>query len=182
MHRVIDISLTGHTAPFRLHDDAYERLRQYMDRARARLADDPDQPEVVGDLERSIGDKLSSRLGPSKLVIDDADVSAVLDQIGTVEPGDARPAAPAAATVEPAPGGRRRLYRIREGQQLAGICTGLAAYAELDVTLVRWVFVLLGLITAGVFFLVYVIAMFIIPVLPTREAFTAAQTSRNDGS
>ena len=182
MHRVIDISLTGHTTPFRLHDDAYERLRQYMDGARARLADDPDQPEVMGDLERSIGDKLSARLDPNKLVIDDADVIAVLDQVGTVEPGDVRAAAPPAAPVDPASRGRRRLYRIRAGQQLAGICTGLAAYAELDVSLVRLVFVLLGILTAGVLLLVYVLAMFIIPVVPTREAFIAAQTTRSDGS
>jgi len=37
MHRVIDISLTGHADPFRLHDDAYELLRGYLDSARSRL-------------------------------------------------------------------------------------------------------------------------------------------------
>jgi phage shock protein C len=179
MHRVIDISLTGHPAPYRLHEDAYERLRQYLDGARARLSDDPDQAEVIGDLERSVGDKLSALLRAGRQVIDDADVAAVLDQVGAVEPGVAGSPPPPVAQQ---PRVRRRLYRIREGQQWAGICTGLAAYAELEVNVVRWVFVGLGLITAGAFLLVYVVAMFVIPVVPTREAFVAAQPQANGGA
>ena len=171
MHRVIDISLTGHREPFRVHDDAFEMLRQYLDRARARLAGDPDHAEVIGDLERSIGEKLAARQPGGKTVLDAADVTAVLEEIGTVEAGTTEPGPMPA----PPTRGRRRLYRITEGQAWAGVCTGLAAYAQLDVTVVRWVFVLLGLVTVGLFLLVYVVAMFVLPVVPTREAFAAAQ-------
>ena len=47
------------------------------------------------------------------------------------------------------------------------MCTGLAAYAQLDVKVVRWVFVGLGLVTVGLFLFVYVVAMFVLPVVPT---------------
>jgi phage shock protein PspC (stress-responsive transcriptional regulator) len=171
MHTVIDVSLSGHAAPFRLQDDAYERLRGYLDRARAGLTDDTDQAEVIDDLERSIGDKLTSRLGDDRQVIDAADVQAVLDEIGAVEPDGAVRPTPAPY----APPTRRRLYRITEGQQWAGVCTGLAAYAQVDVSLVRWIFVLLGLVTVGLFLLAYVVAMFVMPVVPTQAAFAAAQ-------
>lgn len=171
MHRVIDISLTGHLEPFRVHDDAFELLDQYLKRARARLAGDPDHAEVVGDLERSIGEKLAARQPDGANVLDAADVIAVLEEIGAVEAGTAEPA----PVTAPPTRGRRRLYRITEGQEWAGICTGLAAYAQLDVTHVRWVFVGLGLVTVGLFLLVYVVAMFVLPVVPTREAFAAAQ-------
>ena len=177
MHKVIDISLSGHREPFRVHDDAFELLRQYLDRARARLVGDPDHAEVIGDLERSIGEKLAARLRDAKAVLDAAEVSAVLEEIGVVESGASEPAPLTAPPVR----GRRRLYRIREGQEWAGVCTGLAEYAQLDVKVVRWVFVGFGLVTVGLFLLVYVVAMFVLPVVPTREAFAAAQGAGDDG-
>ena len=175
MHRVIDISLTGHPEPFRVHDDAFELLRQYLERARARLAGDPDHAEVIGDLERSIGEKLVARQRAGKPVLDAADVSAILEEIGTVDAGSPESVAPPA----PRTRGRRRLYRIREGQEWAGVCTGLAAYAELEVNVVRWVFVGLGLLTIGLFLLVYVVAMFVLPVVSTREEYEAALLARD---
>ncbi|MGZ8481140.1 MAG: PspC domain-containing protein, partial [Candidatus Limnocylindria bacterium] len=136
---------------------------------------DPDEAEVIGDLERSIGEKLASRLSADKRVIDRADVGAVLQEIGAVDTGSSE----AAATDGHRPR-RRRLYRIREGQEWAGVCTGLAAYAELDANVVRWIFVGLGLVTAGVFLLVYLVAMFVLPVVSTREEYFAAMRARDE--
>lgn len=172
MHTVIDISLSGHAAPLRLHDDAYEHLRMYLDRARSGLIDDTDQAEVIDDLERSIGDKLTSRLSVNKQVIDASDVRAVLEEVGAVESDTVPRPTPAVPEARPT---RRRLFRITEGQQWAGVCTGLAAYAQVDVNAVRWIFVLLGILTAGALLLAYVVAMFVIPVVPTQAAFVAAQ-------
>ena len=58
MDKTISIRLRGHAEQFRLEEVAYERLAQYLDRAASRLQDDPDRAEVLGDLERSIGDRL----------------------------------------------------------------------------------------------------------------------------
>jgi phage shock protein PspC (stress-responsive transcriptional regulator) len=64
----------------------------------------------------------------------------------------------------------RRLWRIRDGQELAGVCNGLAAYAELPVDWVRAGFVLATVFTAGIFGLVYVALAFILRVAPTRHS------------
>ena len=90
----------------------------------------------------------------------------VLEEIGAVDTGH-DPASGGAPTRAPKP---RRLHRIREGQQIAGVCTGLAAYAELDVDWVRTVFFLGTLVTAGFLGLVYIALAFILPVAETREA------------
>jgi len=175
MHRVVDISLLGHPEPYRLHEDAYAELSRYLERARARLATDPDSEEVIGDLERSIGEKLTARLSSSKRVVDAADVHAVLEEVGTVDVDADEPAAAQPPTrVTAGRPARRRLYRIREGESLAGVCQGLAAYSDINVSTVRWIFVFLGLVTAGVFFLVYIAMMFILPVVQTREDYLAA--------
>ena len=176
MNRVITVDFTGQTRPFRVHDDAYDALRQYLDQARARLGDDPDQAEVINDLERSIGERLAERSGADDRILTAADVSAVLEAVGTVDAG-ADPqvgmAAAASTTTSGRRSRRRRLYRIREGQDIAGVCQGLAVYADLDVGWVRTIFVLGSLVTAGLLIVVYVAMMFLLPVLPTRAAWIA---------
>lgn len=42
MQQVIQISLSGHPTKFNLDADAYDELRQYLDRARIGLKADPD--------------------------------------------------------------------------------------------------------------------------------------------
>ncbi len=59
----------------------------------------------------------------------------------------------------------KKLYRINEGKMLAGVCTGLAEYFNIDVTIVRLVCVVLGFSSVGV--IAYIAGMFIIPEKPT---------------
>ena len=168
MQRVIDIHLAGHPSPFRLDEDAYEALRSYLDRAWAGVADAADQAEVAGDLERSIGAKLTDRMGAETRILMLADVDAVLADIGPVGGTDVPPAARPVARPR-----RRRLYRIREGQQFAGVCTGLSAYSEIDVAWIRTIFVVGSLVTVGAFLIVYLALAFILPVVPTEDAWYA---------
>ncbi len=58
----------------------------------------------------------------------------------------------------------KRLYRSTTDKMVAGICGGVAEYAEIDPTIVRLVVAFLSIIT-GVFpaLLVYVLGAFIIP-------------------
>lgn len=157
------IELAGHADPFRLDDPAYKRLAAYLDRAAARLQDDPDRAEVLADLEGSVGDRLAALLGSGDRLITAADIDGILEAIGAVDTG--RDAPPGDGDASPR---RRRLHRIREGQQIAGVCTGIAAYAELDVDWVRTVFVLGTLVTAGILGLVYIALALILPVVPRR--------------
>jgi phage shock protein PspC (stress-responsive transcriptional regulator) len=175
MHRVIDIDLDSHPTPFRVHDDAYDALSRYLDEARARLADDPDAAEVTGDLERSIAAKLTDRIGPAGRIVTLQDIEAVLADVGPVGTGDERPAAPPPPAFSDRPHRRRRLYRIRDGQQFAGVCTGLAAYTEIDVAWIRTIFIFATLVTAGAFLIVYLVLAFVLPVAPTYDAWVAAQ-------
>ena len=65
----------------------------------------------------------------------------------------------------PSPGsGRRRLTRSIRHKMIAGVCGGLAEYLNLDVTVVRVLYVSVSILSAafpGIF--VYVILMFVIP-------------------
>jgi phage shock protein PspC (stress-responsive transcriptional regulator) len=52
---------------------------------------------------------------------------------------------------------------------IAGVCTGIAAHFKLDVALVRFAFVIAGLVTKGVAIVAYIVMMFVIPEANTPE-------------
>lgn len=62
----------------------------------------------------------------------------------------------------------KKLYRNNEDSIIAGVCGGLADYFEIDVTLVRVIFVLL-LIGGGSGFLIYLVLWLITPVKGEEE-------------
>ena len=61
--------------------------------------------------------------------------------------------------------GRKRLIRPRMGRKIAGVCAGMAEYFDLDVTLVRLVWLIIAVMT-GVGALAYPIAWVIMPEEP----------------
>lgn len=62
---------------------------------------------------------------------------------------------------------RKRLVRPREGRKIAGVCLGVAEYFDLDVTLVRLVWLVTAIVT-GVGVLSYPIAWIVMPEEPYR--------------
>ncbi len=59
----------------------------------------------------------------------------------------------------------RKLYRSRGERMIAGVCGGLAEYFDLDVTLIRLVFVVATLL-GGHGILAYLICLILIPLEP----------------
>ncbi len=59
----------------------------------------------------------------------------------------------------------KRLYKDRQKQMLCGVCAGVAEYFNIDVTLVRLLFVALGL-AGGSGVLFYIIAAVVMPDKP----------------
>ena len=60
---------------------------------------------------------------------------------------------------------RRRLMRPRQGRKIAGVCAGFAEYFDLDVTLVRLVWLVASVMT-GIGLLSYPIAWIVMPEEP----------------
>jgi phage shock protein C len=59
----------------------------------------------------------------------------------------------------------KKLYRSLQKKTLGGVCGGLADHFDIDVSLVRLIFVAIGLVTAIIPMLIfYLIAWIIIPV------------------
>jgi len=172
MERVVTINLNGN--PYQLEEPAYDALRAYITRAEAALAANPDKAEIIRDLEQAIADKCASRLSASKTVISAAEMQRVLDEMGPVQ-GDGHDSAEAKINEEgPSYGAHRRLYRIKDRSVIAGVCSGIGAYFDLDPNVIRLLFVLFALFTSGFGILVYIVLMFAIPSAHTSEEWAAA--------
>jgi phage shock protein PspC (stress-responsive transcriptional regulator) len=181
MQRVITINLNGNAYQF--DEDAYQALVAYLERAASDLKDNPDLTEIMTDLEQAIGEKCRRYLGAHKTVVTAGEVRQILDEMGPVAEPPGGGTTGAHGTTEPRDGtaGRasaapppKRLYQIHEGAMLSGVCAGVAAYFDIDVTIVRIAFVLLALLTKGAWILVYVILMIVIPCADTPEERAAA--------
>src|SRR5258706_4606376 len=181
MNTVIIINLNGNA--FHLEEPGFQSLRAYLERAQAQLQDNPDKSEIMADLEQAIADKCGHFLRPHKNVLTAAEIDGVLKEMGPVETDGAAPAGATAgatgaeqpqagkSTPGPAP---QRLYQIRQGAMLSGVCTGIAAYFNIDVTIVRILFVVLTVLTGGLWVLVYIGMMLVVPFANTGEEHAAA--------
>src|SRR3984885_4825613 len=182
MNTVIIINLNGNA--FHLEEPGYLNLRAYLERAQAQLKDNPDRTEIMADLEQAIADKCMHFLLPHKNVLTATEIDEILKEMGPVQSetgaaggsgtseqpsADAKTAGP---TTGPAP--PKRLYQIRQGAMLSGVCNGLAAYLNIDVTIVRIGFVLFTLLTSGIWILVYIVMMMVVPFANTGEEYAAA--------
>jgi hypothetical protein len=130
VHELISVRLTGHDAEFALDEDAYADLRGYLDDASTRLLHNLDRDEIVGDLERSIGDRLRDMPSATSDRISATEMRAVLNAVGDVDREDANQSRPARISLPP----RGRFWcRIKQGDWFGGICLGIAAYGDFRV-------------------------------------------------
>jgi phage shock protein PspC (stress-responsive transcriptional regulator) len=185
MNKVITIHLNG--VAFQLEEGGFDALRAYLDTAARRLGGNPDKDEILADIEQAIADKFRSLLGASKTVIITKEATDIIEAMGPVDDSsgsaeEVRPSAgPSAASAQPGPGATpgpaphapKRLYKIREGSKIGGVCNGIAAYLNADVTIVRIAFALFGFVY-GSGILIYLLLMFVLPEANTPEEMDEA--------
>ena len=58
---------------------------------------------------------------------------------------------------------KRKLVKITSDKKIAGVCSGIAQYADIDVTIIRIGFVLAALFGLGSPILLYIILALMIP-------------------
>jgi len=69
---------------------------------------------------------------------------------------------------------RKRLVRPRTDRKIAGVCAGFAEYFDLDVTLVRLMWLIVA-ITTGVGLVAYPVAWIVMPEEPLRVSAPLAE-------
>lgn len=169
MNTVTTINLAG--TAFQVEDPGYATLKSYLDDAKRSLAGNPDEAEIIGDIERAIAEKCRRYTSAHKNVITTAEAEAIVAEMGPVSGETAAEQGGASNKAAQKP---KRLYRIVEGEMVAGVANGLAAYFDIDVVLVRILFILLLVVTGGGFAFAYVLGWVFIPAAETAAQVAAA--------
>lgn len=177
MHKVTLVSLGGNT--YQLEEEAHETVAAYLDRASRALSANPDRAEILADLEQAIADKCDTFLGKHKDVILATEALQIIREMGTVqgngeEGGVAGGSEAAGAEAAAGRSRRRRLMRLPEEGMMGGVCSGIAAYFDVDVVWVRLAFVLLAF-TTGVWFFAWLAMLIVMPAARTPEQIASAR-------
>jgi phage shock protein PspC (stress-responsive transcriptional regulator) len=187
MNKVITINLNGNA--YQVEERGYELLCDYLDGAESQLKDNPDRAEIISDLEQAIADKCRNFLGPQKTIVTSAEIEQIIHAMGPVDSeagetgsagqtqsGDSQSEQKRESGGSSKSGSHipKRFYRIREGQKIEGVCTGLAALSGIDVLIIRLVFVFLAVMSGGIFCIFYFLAVVVVPYAETSEEHAAA--------
>ncbi len=168
MNKVISTHLGGKS--YQVEEPGYDALRAYLEEAARHLAENPDKTEIMRDLEQAIGEKCSRHLSAHKDVVTTAEVETILIEMGPVS-GEEQPKTGNGEQKD----AHKRLYLMHEGAVIGGVAAGIAAYLNVDVTIVRIIFIALTVFTGGGFILAYIAAMILIPYAHTSEQKAAAR-------
>ncbi len=168
MNKTVNINLGG--IFFHIDEDAYQKLKMYLDAVRNSLSDDPQgKDEIINDIEIRISEILSEKIKDSRQVVNVKDVEKVIEIMG--KPEDYAVDFDYFSddfSYESKKINRKKLYRDPDDKFLGGVCSGLAHYFNVDVIWVRlfWLFFAL---TYGSGVLIYFLLWILLPVANTTS-------------
>ena len=163
MKKVINVSLGGRS--FTLNEDAYNRLNTYLTHFRAKLSvPDYQKAEVMEEIEGRIAELFYKETGDTSRVVTLEMTEKVAAALGM--PDGSAENGSAAGTYTPAGDMPRKLYRDVDNKSVAGVCSGLALYFDIDITLIR-ILMLVALIFGSAGFWIYVILWMAVPKADT---------------
>jgi phage shock protein PspC (stress-responsive transcriptional regulator) len=175
MKQVININFQGRVVPIEV--TAFEILKKYTESLNRYFAMEEGKDEIINDIESRIGELFQERLKAGATCICDDDINAIIKSIGRPEDFETDQATAEAANESrgqaqaeqsvpyTATGAARRLYRDENHKVLGGVCSGLANYFNIDVVVVRIIFVVL----LGVLLIPYIVLWVAVPSSATSE-------------
>jgi phage shock protein PspC (stress-responsive transcriptional regulator) len=174
MKKTINVAIGG--CSFTIDEDAYNTLNEYLERFKGALDSSSSSADVMDELEGRIADLMKAKLG-GREVVDVKIAQEVVAQLGYPQGyrpseadnagGNARDEYHYSGTDGERP--VRKLFRDPDDKKLAGVCSGLALFLGVDVTLIRIIF-LVAFICGSAGLWIYLVIWIAAP-----EARTAAE-------
>src|SRR4051812_22742992 len=162
MNKIVTINISG--IIFHIEEDAFEKLNNYLNTIKGYFSKTDDGSEIMSDIQARIAELLQGKISTVKQVVLMVDVDSVIEIMGKPEEfiEDANEA-PQTEDTEPI---KKRLFRDPDRKIIAGVCSGIAAYFDVDVIWIRLVMFLLFFF-GGVSLWIYIILWIVIPQAKT---------------
>ena len=168
MNKTVTINISG--IIFHIEEDAYESLSKYLATIKGYFSNTDGGNEIMSDIEARIAELLQERTNAVKQVVLMTDVDHVKGIMGKPEDfGDAQNKEEDKKEQETFNSDekiKRRLFRNPDEKAIGGVCSGLAAYFDVDIVWIRLATFLL-IFFGGLSLWVYIILWIIIPEAKT---------------
>jgi phage shock protein PspC (stress-responsive transcriptional regulator) len=172
MKKIININLSGRVIP--IEDTAYEKLQAYIESLRRYFANEDGKDEIINDIESRIAELMNEKVRKGASAVTDEDIEEIIAAMGRVEDFEAADKENADTTTAAKPGaqqeytytkskGSGRLYRDTNDKFIGGVCSGIAAYMNVDPAIVRILFAIVTFGGFGLGFLAYIILWMVLP-------------------
>jgi phage shock protein PspC (stress-responsive transcriptional regulator) len=161
MKKTVKINIGG--VFFNIDEDAYQILQNYLAHINRKFSAEPEGKEIISDIESRIAEILQSKISTHKQVISKEDIDEIIDIMGRPEDFDNE------NTQQNSFSYSRRMYRDPDNRILGGVCSGMAAYFNIDPVIIRVIFVVL-LFAWGVAGVIYIVLWALLP-----PAYTTAE-------
>jgi phage shock protein PspC (stress-responsive transcriptional regulator) len=164
MKKTLTINLGG--IVFHIDEDAYTSLSQYLEVLKKHFGREEGWQDILGDIESRIAEILNERRTETKQVITQADVDDVIAIMGRPVEIDQDNSQTAQQRTPAGEKGEKRFFRNPDEKVIAGVCSGIAAYFNLDPVWVRLIFVIF-VAAGGSGILLYLVLWIVIPEAQT---------------
>lgn len=161
MNKTVTVNIGG--IVFHIDENAYERFKAYLESIRLHFTTAEGRDEIMQDIESRIAEMFQEKVKDSKQVITLEDVEEVTLLMGRPEQFNDSDNSNEEKQ-EPIIEGKtqKRLFRNPDEKVVGGVCSGIAAYFDIDPVWIRLIFAG-ALVFFGSGFLLYVILWIIIP-------------------
>jgi phage shock protein PspC (stress-responsive transcriptional regulator) len=169
MNKTLTINISG--IIFHIEEDAYDHLSKYLATIKGYFSNTDGGNEIMTDIEARIAELLQGRINASKQVILMADVEFVMSTMGKPEEFGAEQVKQEnkeqySDTEQRAERVKRRLFRNPDDKAIGGVCSGLAAYFDIDTVWIRLAMFLL-IFFGGLSIWIYIILWIVMPQAKT---------------
>lgn len=178
MKKVVKVNI-GNLA-FTLNEDAFEILSRYLEDLKKHYKNKPSGFEVVEGIEERIAELFAEKCGVDSVVPADI-VNEVIGILGRPEVIDEDGGKESFTQMPPYIHVPKRLFRNPDNRVLGGVCSGIAAYFNMDAVVVRLIYVLIAIM--GVVIIVplfhtslfFMILLYVVLWIAVPEARTVEQ-------
>lgn len=175
MNKTININLGGYF--FHIDENAYQKLKRYLDAIAKSLSDDPQgKNEIISDIETRISELLSEKIADARQVVNEQDISDIIKIMGEPEDyaGSEEGYTDTSYKYTKRQSSSKKLFRDGDDKFLGGVAAGIAHYFDVDVIWIRLAFIIL--LFSGFSVLLYIILWILLP-----EAKTTAEKLQMEG-
>jgi len=166
MEKALTINING--SIFHINEDAYIKLKTYLEKLSRHFGTNPDEKEIMQDIESRISELFLQKIkDENKDIITVVWVNEIISIMG--KPEDFEDGENEDKNQKPSSDKKikHKMYRNPEDRLLGGVCSGTGAYLNISTLAIRLLVFLLFVLTGGFIVILYIFFWIVLPKAKT---------------